>query len=354
MGRILVEFSDHYNYAANVTPHAADVTRTWVRNDIGTASLTFPLTTPSLWAIVYWGRIFRIHEYGMPSWAGVVTEREWSESGVTLHLKSAEWLLMKSITGQGLAFPAGTTSGKIAYGIFASSYLSNRTAHPIRSGIFDGTKQRFKEPFNYADCWEELKRLADEDGADVWVDENLNCHYRDMRGTDKSAYIKLREGKHLVNLKIHDSIEDTLTAAVALGSGSTIAEKFKAITRWNGDPGYERVEVLNFDSESNPATLAGLAQQAIRDRGFPKVTVDAEFIKTESAEFWGAFFVGDTIELMLTSYLNSVGAVGLNTRARVLGVELGGEDRMRVVLEVAVGEPRGITFLGWTPTNAIL
>src|SRR5215212_7835555 len=209
MGRILVEYSDAYNYYSAVTPYAADVTRTWVRNDVGTASMTFPLTTPNLWGVIQWGRIIRIHEYGVPSWVGVATEREWTSEGVTLHLKSAEWLLQKAITGQGLAFTAGARSGTIAYGLFASAYLVNRLHRPIRAGTFDGSKARFKEPYNYADCWTELKNLAEEDGADVWVDANLFCHYRDLRGTDKRTSIKLREGQHLVGVRIHDSIEDT-------------------------------------------------------------------------------------------------------------------------------------------------
>src|SRR5262249_41434673 len=155
---------------------------------------------------VQWGRIFRIYEYGVPSWAGVATEMQWSENGVTLQLKSAEWLLQKAVTGQGLAFETGTRAGKIAYGVFASAYLNNRVVHPIRTGIFDATRPRFVEPYNYADCWEELKKLADESGAEVWVDENLYCHFRDARGTDKSTSIKLREGKHLVNVSLTSSV----------------------------------------------------------------------------------------------------------------------------------------------------
>lgn len=353
MGRILVEYSDQYNYYSNVTPHAADVTRTWVRNDVGTAEMTFPLTTPNLWGIIQWGRIVRIHEYGVPSWVGVATEREWTDAGVTLHLKSAEWLLQKSITGQGLAFPAGTRSGAIAYGLFASGYLVNRLYRPIRPGIFDGTKTRFKEPYNYADCWTELKNLADEDGADVWVDDKLYCHYRDMRGTDKRTTVKLREGLHLVNVKVSDSIEDTLTKAIALGKGDTIPAKPKLSTSYNGDLGYERAEVLNFDTVDNPDGLREPLFQAIRDRVYPKFTIDAEFIKVPSGAFWGQFFIGDIIEVLLTSYLDQSGKFQLNAPVRVLGMELGGEDRMRLVLEV-IAPNYDIPFIAWQPTNAAI
>jgi hypothetical protein len=357
MSRILVEYSDHYNYGSAVTPHAAEVERTWVRNEVGTASITFPITTPNLMGIVQWGRIFRIHEYGVPSWAGVATEMEWTDSGVVLHLKSMEWTLQKNVTGQGLAFAPGTRAGQIAYGVFASSYYVNRTVHPIRAGVFDATKPRFVEPYNYADCWEELKKLADESGADVWVDDKLYCHFRDARGTDKSASIKLREGKHLVNVSVSTSIEDTLTAAIGLGKGDTLAQKPKVATMWNADPGYERTEVLTFDSITSPDALREPVFQAIRDRAYPKMTVDCEFVKVPSGEFWGQFFVGDTIELLLNSYQQvnwwTGQMMGLNNRARVLGVELGGEDKMRLVLELVPGN-RDLHFLGWTPTNAAL
>ena len=45
--------------------------------------------------------------------------------------------------------------------------------------------------------------------------------------------------------------------------------------------------------------------------------------------------------------------MGLSNRARVLGIELGGEDKMRLVLELIPGN-RDLHFLAWTPTNAAL
>lgn len=353
MGRLLVEYSDHYNSWSKVTPHAADVTRTWVLNDIGTASLTFPITTPDLMNIIAWGRIYRIHEYGVPSWAGVATEMEWSDSGVTLSLKGMEWTLQKNITGQGLAFPAGTRAGKIAYGLFASSYFANRSVHPILAGAFDATRPRFVEPYNYADCWEELKKLADESGAQVWVDANLYCNFRDGRGTDKSASIKLREGKHLVGVKVRESIEDALTRAIALGKGDTLAAKPKVALDWVADVGYERTEVLSYDNETDRVHMTELAKEEISGRAYPRLAVDCEFVKVPSGEFWGQFFVGDTIEVILTSYIDNYNGtmVPLVRPARVLGLELGGEDRMRLVLEVS-HNPGDLYVQPWTPTNA--
>src|SRR4051812_10375543 len=119
MGQILVQVNDNRDYGGFLTPHAADVTRSWVKNEIGTAEMTFPITTPFLWAICDWGRIIRIHEYGLPAWVGSVVEREWSEGGVTLHLKSAEWHLAKKVTRQGLILgqsAAGpVTAGQIGF-----------------------------------------------------------------------------------------------------------------------------------------------------------------------------------------------------------------------------------------------
>lgn len=241
MSKLLVEWRSHYNESAVLSAYAADVERTWVTNDIGTASITFPMTTPNLWSLTQWGRIFRILEDGIEPWVGVAEEMEWSESGVTLSLKSAEWLLQQKFTSQGLSFPAGTPAGTIAYHIFRQAYLGNSVVHAIRPGFFDAPKPRFVEPYNYADCWEELKKLADESGAYVWVDGDLLCHFRDHRGIDKSSYIKLREGKHLVNVKIRESIADALTGAVAIGKGDTIAAAPKIVTSLNKDAGYERL-----------------------------------------------------------------------------------------------------------------
>lgn len=356
MGRILVEASDHYNSIRIVSPYASNVSRTWVRNGIGTAELTFPFSTPNLLFLITWGRIYRIYEYGVPPWAGVATEIEWGDGVAILHLKSLEWTLRKNVTGQGLFFQPGSSAGKIAYGVFASSYLSNRVVHPIKAGIFDATKPHFKEPYNYADGWEVLSKLAEEDDADVWVDADLYCHFRDSRGTDKTNTIKLREGKHLVNVRVLESIEDCLTGAIALGKGDSIASKPKIITSWMADPGYEMVEALNYDNVTSQDELFELAKKEITKRAYPSLSVDAELV---GGEYWGQFGVGDTVQLMLTSYLNYDYWSGLGQTwslirpAKVLGMELSGEDRMRLVLHTTLADST-LYFRGWTPTNAML
>lgn len=350
MGVVLVEWTDHYNHSPAISPYASNVTRTWVRNEIGTASMALPLTAPNLASLIRWGRIIRIHEAGVPTWAGVVTEREWAEDGVTLRLKSAEWLLSKALTGQGLAFPTGSSSGAIAYGLFSSAYVRNRIAKPLRAGIFGVPNPRFKEPYNYADCWEELKRLAEEDGADVWVDANLYCHYSTGRGRDKTATVKLRSGKHLINLRIGEGIEDALTGTVALGAGPSLSSQLKTITRWSADPGYERLEVLKFDKTNDLSDLNSLAQQAIRERAYPKTIIDCEFVKVPGGEHWGAFGISDIVELIVPSYLDGFGGVNPTMQARVLGMELGGEDQMRLVLGALPATDLGMQFSNWNPT----
>src|SRR5262249_596516 len=155
----------------------------------------------------------------------------------------------------------------------------------------------------YADCWTELKKLADESGACVWVDANLKIHFRNSRGTDKWTTIKLREGSHLVNVKVKETINGCLTHAVALGPGDNIASRAKISTSYNGDPGYMFAEVLTFDS-IDPLNaeneLLELTRQAMGERVYPRLTVDAEMVKTTN----GAFWVGDTVDLVLTSYLD--------------------------------------------------
>lgn len=355
MGKILVEFRDHYGWFPALTPYAANVERTWVHNDIGTASFTLPLTTPYLYSITKWGRIFRILEDGLPPWVGVAEEREWSESGVTLSLKSAEWLLNKKVTRQGLAFTAGTAVGTIAHGLFTSGYLGSSIVRPIQAGIFDASTPRFVEPYNYADAWEEMKKLADEGGCAVWVDSDLKVHFRASRGTDKSASIKLREGTHLVGVKIKETIADALTGAVTIGK-EVNGVRQKLATSYNGDLGYERLQALSFDNTADYDGLLALTKQEIADRVFPKLTVDAEFVKATGSAFWGQFFIGDTVELLLSSYPNYNAYTGqmepFAQKARVLGIEIGGEDQMRLVLETRnpFADPNRLPFIGWTPS----
>lgn len=349
MGKIIVEWGNEYDYAKAVTPHAAGVSRTWVWNDIGTATVAFPMTTPQLSKIIEWGQTIRIHEDGVPSWSGVVEGREWSAEGVALQLKSAEYLLTRKITGQGLFFQPGTRAGAIAYGLFVSAYLKNNYIHALKAGIFDASKPHFRLPYDYADLWTELKALADEDGAALWVDENLHVHFRNTRGSDKSATIKLREGKHLTNVRVHETIADAITAAVALGNGAEIQNKPQVAIKWDTDAKYFRAEVLNFSDINEREGLREPTRQTIRERGVPRVTLDADFIRTPSGEHWGAFFIGDVVEVEVSSYLGWP-----YFRARVLGIEMAGEDVMRLVLEIIPRSNNDFVFSAWTPTNAAL
>src|SRR5262249_35645902 len=154
--------------------------------------------------------------YGVPPWVGLITERSASDGAVQVQLKSAEWLMQKKLTGSGLTFGAqgGDTSATIAYGLFQSAYLHNCRLPNLRPGAFTATRQHFKQ-YDYVDLYEEIRKLADEDGAAFWIDENLLLHFTNTRGTNKTTTIKLREGKHLVNVRTSESAEDVLTAAVS-------------------------------------------------------------------------------------------------------------------------------------------
>lgn len=344
---IIIEYANEYGYAPRLCPHAADVVRTWVNNEIGTASFFLPATTPNLLEIIRFGNIISIIEAPWPRWVGTVTERDWTDSGVTVRLKSAEWLLTGKPTGISLAFPAGSVDGFIAKGVFQSAYLKNNPYHPIKAGIFDSNQPRFIEPLEYADCWETLLELAEDGGSSVWVDEDFYLHFRRQRGTDKRETVKLFEGTHLVELRVVESIEDAQTAGIAIGAEHNNT-RAKSARRLQQPLGYFRAFATDYNKLYGDIQLRDALQKDINDRAAPRLTVDVSFVKTKLGNLWGTFFIGDIVELNLTSYAPE----GQNTTltVQIIGLEISGEDKVRMIMNVVPETPSYI-FDTYTPVN---
>lgn len=349
MGQILVEYRGPTLEPLGVTPWASNVQRSWVRNDIGTASFELPATTPNLLAILEWGNIIYIHEEGVPTWVGQIKELSWTESGVEVSLKSAETLLKKRLTKQGLfSSDSGgvATNGAIAYSVFLSAVVNNDPLRVLSAGLFDASTTRFKLAYDYADAFDTLQTLATEDDADFWVDENLAVHFRNVRGDDLTSSIVLREGRHLVDVKVVEQGDDLLTAAVVMGDsasgGTTTAERTKSALIWNNKD-YFAAELITVSGVTDAAKLRSLGEEAIASRALPRVAIDADLVKLDDGT-WGGFFVGDIVQIVLSR------RVGVTSyRARCVGLELGAlEDRMRCVWEVEEGLA-AVQFTTWSP-----
>lgn len=347
---ILIEYTNEYGYDPKICPYAADVERSWVENEAGTASFFLPATTPNLLSVIRYGNLISIIEAPWPRWVGTITEREWSDGGVTVRLKGAEWLLTGKPTGASLAFPAGSVDGTIARGIVQSAYIKNNPYQPIRLGIFDANRPRFIEPLEYADCWETLTKLAEDGGSSVWVDEDFFLHFRRERGTNKTAAIKLFEGSHLVEPRVVESIEDALTAGIAIGAEKNNVSA-KSARRLQTPLGYFRAFAKKYDKLYGDIQLRDALQKEIEERAAPRKTVDVDFVKTNLAEFWGIFFIGDTIELNLLSY-NPEGLINQYTKlnVKIIGLEISGEDKVRMVMNVVPEAPSYIYEI-YTPVN---
>jgi hypothetical protein len=312
--------------------NATTVNRTWVLNDIGSATYELPITEPDLETITQFGAIHWLYEDDTPTFVGYVEERSWSSNSVRIGLRSAEGLLRGQLTRQGLVLGAGspTSAGVVAYNVFISGVLRNSTV-PLRAGVFDAAGARFVA-LDYADVFEVFSKLAENYSAAFWVDEDLNTHFRTARGSDKSEQVFLFEGRNLINFQLNESIADSINAAVGVGDKEPtsevdgIAARYKAPLRY---PvlGRFKAEVLNLSEAADPETVKIRTKEAIIARRNPVTTIDAELVR--SAVEFGQFGLGDIVKVVSTA----VPWIA-EYNCRVIGMEIGQEDKMRLVLEV--------------------
>lgn len=327
MANVLVEWQYPWGALGGITPFAGDVTRTWLLNDIGTASFSLAATTPDLEKIIQWNNIIRIYEDGLETWTGVITRREWNRGSVTVSLKSAEYLLAKHITGKG--FIAQDTAGFVGAEVLSRAVFINDGRSLLQPGLMDARPQHFIEG-DYLDCYDVFKRLTEDRKAFFWVDEGLRVNLTNERGQIKTDRVILREGIHFSEPIITEDAEEVLTHAVLIGKVDPTAggniEPSKAMKVDDTENHFHRAEVLDSE-ETRPENLIIPLWDVLTKRGRPRVTVDTAIINIDNV--WSQFVVGDTIRLVLYSRPTPADLTAL-----VAGLELSPDGLMRCVFEI--------------------
>lgn len=309
-----------------VTRDIAVTQRTWVRNDAGTATIVVATNHPKLTTICGEGNILRIRQYGIPTWVGQVVTRDWTDGQMTLGLRSAEYLLKGKRTGQGRVYGAkdATTVGAVAADLFQNAAVVNNPVRNLQPGSFQCATATFRQ-YTYADLFEALKGLAEDYGADFWVDDRLRAHFMQQRGADLRNDVVLREGRHLSGVRVTEDFAEIATAVIALGEGSDVVEKPKLLNRLPSTR-FFRADVLDVQKATTVDGLVEPVNQFFASRGQPRVVVDATVGKITGS--YGGFWVGDTVRLVTRHpFLRTL-------VARVNGIELGQAETLRAVFEV--------------------
>jgi hypothetical protein len=340
MGNIQVQVSSQEDDILFLTKDLAVTSRTWVKNDVGTATLAVPYSHPRMQDLAAYGNIIRIRERGIQPWVGQVVNRSWdSTSGVvSLACKSAEWMLQKKITGQGRTYVgnSGYSAGTVAYAIFENAAIANNDLKQLKAGIFKAAAPVHRE-FNYADLFDALQDLAEDYTADFWVDETLRVHFTD-RGVDRRERTVLREGRHLSGVRVTDSAEEMITAVIGIGAGDSIVKRPKYLRKLKEAP-FFRAEAMDVSGVGAEAGLVEPVEGHLKKDGLPRVTVDASVERINGT--YGDFWIGDTVTLITRHpFLRRIDA-------EVIGIERGETDSLRVVFSV-VTEVTSSNIVPWT------
>lgn len=320
----------------------ANVTRTWVENDVGTASFELPFGTPDIERVAAYGALHWIYEDGLRPWVGYVETRSYTDISLKLELRSAEGLLKGQTTRQGIVLGADGPASRaaIAYAVFSSAIGSSTV--PLRSGLFDAGGAGFVT-YDYVDCFDTFRKLADGGRASFWVDEQLRTNFRSQRGIDKRNSIYLRQGNHLIDVQVTETIAESINAAVGLGAGTDIVSRDKKALVM--DPiGPFRSEVFNYNEAADAEMVASLLTEDLQRRQQPRITVEGTLLK---GAMWGQFWLGDYVTVI--TYPPSQTSWRREHVCRVTGAEAGQDDKLRLVLE-AVADTSTQTPRTWVLT----
>lgn len=310
-----------------ISPYAANVQRSWVLNEVGSATLEIPSDTPDLARIAMFGALIWLYEDGVPPFVGYVEEVTFADFGsVVLGLRSAEGLLKGQITRQAVLLGESTviSAGAVAYGVFESAVLRNSRS-PLRAGVFDAENATFLKA-TYADCLEVFKKLVEDDRAAFWVDENLAVHFRGRRGSDKRESVYLYHGYNFLGASVRGTAADTINAAVVVGDSSNPTDGRTAALRFE-PAGQFRAEVLTFSSAKDQAQSRQYGIDTLRVRRWPTYTIEG-FLPRQAAE-WGNCWLGDIVRV-----ISPLVPWQKEFICRVVGTEIGQDDQMRLVLDV--------------------
>lgn len=316
----------------SITKRVANVSRSWVRNDIGKGSLALPRTLPDLMTIVSWGNIVRIVEQDLDPWVGVINQqRSWSSGSVEIQLDSLESLLTGHITDQGLRLGAaagGMPSREIARTIITNA-LGNGWS-PLSVGSLAGTKVHYKE-YDYAVLFEALKDLATEDDAWFWVNENRQIYFQPTRGISIEDTF-LAENAQLYNVRSTEDASEVVTNILGLGDGSDLVEKPKLLRRIR-NPYFFKAEVIDYPDILDQAGMISPVTEELKKRGKPKVTIDAEIPNINNV--WQKIRMGNRINI--GTYRDQY----IVERTRIVGIEAVTGSPLRCLFETIQNEQYG-------------
>lgn len=321
-------FHSPRNAPLAASKYIADVSRTWVWNDIGTASFQMPRSVPNIATLLAWGNIVRIVEDGLPTWVGTIEERVWSSGGVRVELRSMEQLLRGHITDQGLTFGE---NGGMAVGDIVRALALNAWGNgwsPISLGGIAGATKQFKQ-YDYAALLDALQDLAAESKSSFWVDENLLLHFALERGR-YHADQPLRENRDLVNVTTTETRAEVLTNIIALGAGADLVDQPKLLLQYTDQPFFV-AEVVDFSDAIDQLSLTVPTTEALKARLLPKVRIEADVVNSSSN--WQKLRMGDTLPLGVYTDVYRV------FDAKVIGQEVAKGQAMRCVFELVLPLP---------------
>lgn len=324
MRKAAVVFKTAKNVYLGSTHYFSDLNRSWLWNEIGTASFKLPRSLPNIASLTKLGNLVFIFEDGIIPWVGYINQREWNAGGVDISMRSAEGLMQNYITDQGLRLGAetgGRPSHEIARTLIASA-LGNGWS-PLTVGGLWGDTKHYKE-YDYSSLYDALSELCEEDKSHFWVDSELRINMLPNPGVfiENRVYV---QDVDLVDVTITDNLDEVLTHGLALGEGSDLVTQPKKLLQIYND-NYYKAEVLDYGDVVDHLGLVEPLTKDLQARNAPRVVLDAGLV--DRGDNYKSIRLGNILRVGVWQESYKIYS------AKVKGIELSDSNPMRVILEI--------------------
>jgi hypothetical protein len=294
-----------------VTPRIGPVS--WRLNKVGKAELLFAKTDPKATEsnLQYGNRVLIrfSDDIGLPAWAGTIeAPRGWSESSISVAVKSIEYLLQFRRTGKTRAF-YGAPVGMIFRKLLQEAETEERLGLEFGQ-IWMGGRHHFPRYHCKNLWWIITNSLLKLEGCDVRFTPRLAngqitflAEIFERLGEDKSGKYALKEGFNVKVLAFEEQ-GPIINEFMAIGAGSTWGDERQtsvALVQESSRRYGLRQDSRVYSSVTEQTTLDRHADEEARAMSQGAVRLELEAANEEPATF-NQYGVGDTLRCELPSY----------------------------------------------------
>ena len=310
------------NAGARIGEIDANVTRSWKLNDYGVGQFTLSLEdAKAVVEYLQFGNFVYMTNDKLPDWGGMIdTPRTWGVGTITSSIYQAEYALRSENTGQRISKFSGSPGG-----IFTElTRVKVGTTIPILPGDIFGSGVNQIKIYNYAEVYQAVKDLSDENGHDWGLEPTIDgngslyftANWYQRKGVDRQYHLY-----EDLNIRLSDR------ALIEQGTISNRVIGFGNGSAWTSKPvagASDQISASKYGDRNIAISVSVDTESQVREgvRNYlaenkePRKTFD--IVALDVGDTYKNIRIGDTLPIDFYTIGFTGGNIGLSTRVRVL------------------------------------